>query len=63
MDIWSAGVILLSVLSGRYPFFKALDDMTALAQIVSLFGSDDVKRTANELGKIDLASYSLLQVI
>ena len=52
MDIWSAGVILLSVLSGRYPFFKALDDMTALAQIVSLFGSDDVKRTANELGKI-----------
>ncbi len=48
VDIWSAGVIFLSLLSGRYPFFKADDDMTALAQIISVVGSDQMKQAAAE---------------
>ena len=48
VDIWSAGVIFLSLLSGRYPFFKADDDMTALAQIISVVGSDQMKLAAAE---------------
>ncbi|KAL4218644.1 Cell division control protein 7 [Mactra antiquata] len=51
VDIWSAGVIFLSLLSGRYPFFRANDDMTALAQIVSTFGSEQVKEAAKACGK------------
>ncbi|KAH3796925.1 cell division cycle 7-related protein kinase-like [Dreissena polymorpha] len=51
VDIWSAGVIFLSLLSGRYPFFRANDDMTALAQIISTFGTDSVKEAAKACGK------------
>ena len=51
VDIWSAGVIFLSLLSGRYPFFRANDDLTALAQIVSTFGSESVKDAAKACGK------------
>jgi cell division control protein 7 len=51
VDIWSAGVIFLSLLSGRYPFFRANDDLTALAQIISTFGSEAVKNAAKACGK------------
>ncbi|KAK3579927.1 hypothetical protein CHS0354_014038 [Potamilus streckersoni] len=51
VDIWSAGVIFLSLLSGRYPFFRASDDLTALAQIISIFGSDEMKQSAKLYGK------------
>ena len=52
VDIWSAGVIFLSLLSGRYPFFRANDDMTALAQIICTFGTDAMKKAAEAIGKI-----------
>ncbi|GAB1599247.1 division cycle 7-related kinase-like [Argonauta hians] len=51
VDIWSAGVIFLSLLSARYPFFKANDDLTALAQIITLMGSEEIKRAAKKIGK------------
>ncbi|CAH1785729.1 unnamed protein product [Owenia fusiformis] len=51
VDIWSAGVMFLSLLSGRYPFFRAPDDMTALAQIIALMGSNQVKEAAKHIGK------------
>ena len=54
MDIWSAGVIFLSVLTGRYPFFRANDDMTALAQIISIMGCEEVKIAARSYGKSGL---------
>ena len=40
IDIWSAGVIFLCLLSGKYPFFKASNDQVAIMQIVTLFGSE-----------------------
>ena len=49
--MWAAGVIFLSILSGRYPFFRAQDDMTALMQIMSIFGSDAMKQSAERYGK------------
>ena len=49
IDIWSAGVIFLSLLSGRYPFFKADDDMSALAQIISVIGSKEMKEAAKNI--------------
>uniref|UniRef100_A0A7S2RTJ7 non-specific serine/threonine protein kinase n=1 Tax=Rhizochromulina marina TaxID=1034831 RepID=A0A7S2RTJ7_9STRA len=48
LDIWSAGVILLSLLSRRYPFFTVTDgsDLPALLQIASVFGVKELKEAA-----------------
>ena len=51
IDMWSAGVILLCILSGRYPFFRAQDDLTALSQIVGLLGTEVCARAAKHMGK------------
>lgn len=50
VDIWSAGVIFLSLLSGRYPFFRAQDDLTALAEIITVVGSTPVQLAADRMG-------------
>lgn len=51
VDVWAAGVILISILSGCYPFFKSTDDFTALAEIITVFGDEIVKKTAYALGR------------
>ena len=51
VDLWSVGVILLCILSGRYPFFRAQDDMTALIQIMRLMGTAACKDAAKALGE------------
>lgn len=51
VDIWAVGVIFLSLLSGCYPFFKATDDVTALAEIITLFGDRCLLKTAHKLGR------------
>ncbi|CAO2639056.1 Cell division cycle 7-related protein kinase, partial [Lemmus lemmus] len=56
IDMWSAGVILLSLLSGRYPFYKASDDLTALAQIMTVRGSRETVQAAKAFGKSILCS-------
>ena len=53
VDIWSVGVIFLSLLSGRYPFFKSIDDNMAIMQLISLFGVEMVQRAAQKYGIID----------
>ncbi|XP_057714219.1 cell division cycle 7-related protein kinase isoform X2 [Corythoichthys intestinalis] len=59
IDVWSAGVIFLSLLSGRYPFFKASDDMVALTQIMTIRGSRETARAAKAFGKAVLCSREL----
>ncbi|KAM6167845.1 cell division cycle 7-related protein kinase isoform 2-T2 [Erethizon dorsatum] len=56
IDMWSAGVIFLSLLSGRYPFYKASDDLTALAQIMTIRGSRETIQAAKSFGKSILCS-------
>uniref|UniRef100_A0A8C6W736 Cell division cycle 7-related protein kinase n=1 Tax=Nannospalax galili TaxID=1026970 RepID=A0A8C6W736_NANGA len=56
IDMWSAGVIFLSLLSGRYPFYKASDDLTALAQIMTIRGSKETIQAAQTFGKLILCS-------
>lgn len=51
VDIWAAGVILVSILSGCYPFFQGTNDFNALAEIITVFGVGIVKRVATDLGR------------
>ncbi|XP_058228741.1 cell division cycle 7-related protein kinase isoform X1 [Hemibagrus wyckioides] len=59
IDVWSAGVILLSLLSGRYPFFKASDDLMALTQIMTIRGSRETVQAAKKFGKAVVCSREL----
>ncbi|CAG2166434.1 unnamed protein product [Oppiella nova] len=60
IDIWSAGVIMASLLSGRYPFFRNTDDMTSLAEIITIFGSKRLLKTAKDLDKTLVISSNYL---
>jgi len=67
VDMWAVGVILLSLLSRSYPFFRSPDDMTALAEIISLFGSNEVQAAAKRYKRrvtlsLDLPQPDLAQV-
>ena len=50
LDIWSAGVILLTLLTRRYPFFQSSDDFDAIVEIANIFGNDEMT-TASKLYK------------
>nr|XP_056700906.1 cell division cycle 7-related protein kinase [Euleptes europaea] len=56
IDMWAAGIVFLSLLSGRYPFYKASDDLTALAQIMTIRGSKETIQAAKTFGKSILCS-------
>ncbi|XP_044728667.1 cell division cycle 7-related protein kinase-like [Chrysoperla carnea] len=51
VDMWAVGIIFISILSGCYPFFKASDDVSALAEIITLFGSETIENLAKVLGQ------------
>ena len=51
IDIWSSGVIFASLLTKKYPFFRNTDDLTSLAEIISIFGSERVQKAAQSIGK------------
>ena len=46
IDIWSAGVILLTILSRRFPFFNSADDVEALIEIATIFGRQRIQAAA-----------------
>lgn len=46
IDIWSAGVILLTILSKRFPFFNSADDVEAMIEIATIFGHRKMKACA-----------------
>lgn len=51
VDIWAAGVILVSMLSSCYPFFQGSNDFIALSEIIAVFGDEIVSRVAYDLGR------------
>lgn len=50
-DVWSVGVIMLSAITGRYPFFQSPSDLDGLAEIAALLGSTPLKAMAWKYNK------------
>lgn len=46
IDVWSAGVILLSLLAHKFPVFNSADDVEALMEIAAVFGRGAMERCA-----------------
>ncbi|KAF8566549.1 hypothetical protein P879_08902 [Paragonimus westermani] len=51
VDVWAAGVIFLSFLSGRYPFIKVDDDLDVLHAFTHLVGFERMQACAKSLGR------------
>ncbi|GJJ70048.1 cell division control protein 7 [Entomortierella parvispora] len=51
LDIWSVGVILISILTGRFPFFNSADDAEAILEIGVLFGNREMKSVAAKFNR------------
>ena len=56
IDIWSAGVILLTILSKRFPFFNSADDIEAMIEIATIFGMKRMKACGYMHGTVFEAS-------
>ncbi|ETN45363.1 uncharacterized protein HMPREF1541_09194 [Cyphellophora europaea CBS 101466] len=52
IDIWSTGVILLTILARRFPFFNSSDDVDATIEIASIFGTKKMQAAAAQHGQI-----------
>lgn len=52
VDMWASGIILLCILSGCYPFFQSPSDLVALMEIMTIFGTDNVKKVADKFGRV-----------
>jgi len=51
LDVWSAGIILLSLLTRIFPFFQSPNDVTALAEIVHIVGRRALQLAANRINR------------
>ncbi|KAJ5162437.1 hypothetical protein N7492_007829 [Penicillium capsulatum] len=52
IDMWSVGVILLTLLGRRFPFFNSADDIDAMIEMSSIFGARRMKAAAALHGQI-----------
>ena len=46
IDVWSAGIILLTILCKRFPFFNSNDDIEAVIELATIFGLRNIKKCA-----------------
>ena len=49
IDIWSVGVILLSLMSGYYPVFRFKTDLHSIEELISIFGTTCLVQVADTL--------------
>jgi cell division control protein 7 len=61
IDVWSAGVILLTLLARRFPFFNSADDVDALLELTQIFGRDRMREAAllhGDIFETNIPSYT-----
>lgn len=61
IDVWSVGVILLTFLARRFPFFHSADDVDALLELTNIFGKKKMREAALLHGQVyetNIPSYS-----
>jgi cell division control protein 7 len=46
VDMWSAGMILLFFLAGKFPLFQSNDDVEALLEIACIIGRRRMEKAA-----------------
>jgi len=51
VDIWACGIIFISILSGKCPFFPPIHDLESLAILMSVFGTKKIENMAKSCGK------------
>ncbi|PPQ89804.1 hypothetical protein CVT25_007409 [Psilocybe cyanescens] len=51
IDVWSAGVILLFFLTGKFPIFQSNDDIEGLMEIAVIIGKKKIERAATLHGR------------
>ena len=51
VDLWAVGVIFISAMTRTYPFFRAPDDVTNLAEMLAIFGTKALTEAASQYGK------------
>ncbi|KAK3275152.1 hypothetical protein CYMTET_16702, partial [Cymbomonas tetramitiformis] len=62
VDMWSVGVVMASLLTGRFPFFSTgQDDQAALTEIAILCGGEAIEQLAHSIG-LNLRELPPLQV-
>src|SRR6218665_290041 len=49
--MWAVGVFFASLLSGRYPCVRSVDDLIALAEVTELFGSKRISAVASKMNR------------
>ncbi|KAK0625170.1 kinase-like domain-containing protein [Bombardia bombarda] len=71
IDVWSVGIILLTILSRRFPFFNSTDDVEATIEIATIFGQKRMRAAAQLHGcmfettipTIGTAGFSLERIV
>nr|POE47969.1 cell cycle serine/threonine-protein kinase hsk1 [Quercus suber] len=52
IDVWACGIILLTFLSKRFPFFHSVDDIDAFIELCCIFGKKRMRETALLHGQV-----------
>ena len=52
IDIWSAGVMLLTIICKRFPFFNSADDIDAVIELTTIFGKEKMRQAALLHGQV-----------
>ncbi|KAG5458622.1 MAG: kinase-like domain-containing protein [Olpidium bornovanus] len=60
IDVWAAGVILLCIITRRFPFFSSPDDVEALGELTAVFGNVEMAKVAEKLSTFHLTRLQLL---
>lgn len=61
IDLWSAGVILLCILTAQYPFFLSAEDTDNLVEIALIFGHAEMRRAAKLYGRVWKSNLSTIK--